>query len=73
MDQTELCYLPATDLAALIRDREVSPTEVVDAEGIVNVRGVAATSRQRTGLNRIDTHRQDQYARRQPSHRTPTP
>src|ERR1035437_496589 len=31
MDRTELCYLPATDLAAKIRAREVSPTEIVKA------------------------------------------
>jgi aspartyl-tRNA(Asn)/glutamyl-tRNA(Gln) amidotransferase subunit A len=31
MNSTELCYLPATDLAALIRKREVSPTEVARA------------------------------------------
>src|SRR5229473_3595217 len=31
MDQTELCYLPATELAALVRRREISPTEVVEA------------------------------------------
>lgn len=31
MDQTDLCYLSATDLAAKVRAREVSPIEVVDA------------------------------------------
>jgi aspartyl-tRNA(Asn)/glutamyl-tRNA(Gln) amidotransferase subunit A len=31
MDQTELCFLSATELAAKIRAREVSPTEVVEA------------------------------------------
>jgi Asp-tRNA(Asn)/Glu-tRNA(Gln) amidotransferase A subunit family amidase len=31
MEPTELCYLPATDLATLIRTRKVSPTEVADA------------------------------------------
>ncbi len=31
MDATELCFLPATELAAAIRDRQVSPVEVTDA------------------------------------------
>jgi Asp-tRNA(Asn)/Glu-tRNA(Gln) amidotransferase A subunit family amidase len=31
MDQTELCYLPATELAAKVRAKKVSPTEVVEA------------------------------------------
>jgi Asp-tRNA(Asn)/Glu-tRNA(Gln) amidotransferase A subunit family amidase len=31
MDATELCYLPATQLAAAIRAKDLSPTEVVDA------------------------------------------
>ena len=31
MDTTELCYTPATDLARMIRDKEVSPVEVADA------------------------------------------
>jgi len=31
MDTTELCYLPATQLAAAIRAKDLSPTEVVDA------------------------------------------
>ena len=31
MDPTELCFLPATALAQLVRTREVSPVEVVDA------------------------------------------
>ena len=31
MDQTELCYQPATELAAGVRAGDVSPTEVVDA------------------------------------------
>jgi len=31
MDTTELCYLPATQLAAAIRAKALSPTEVVDA------------------------------------------
>src|SRR5438874_6877625 len=31
MDATELCFTPATELARLIRAREVSPVEVVDA------------------------------------------
>ncbi len=29
--QTELCFLPATELAARIRRRDVSPVEVVEA------------------------------------------
>jgi Asp-tRNA(Asn)/Glu-tRNA(Gln) amidotransferase A subunit family amidase len=31
MDATDLCYLPATKLAAAIRTKDLSPTEVVDA------------------------------------------
>jgi Asp-tRNA(Asn)/Glu-tRNA(Gln) amidotransferase A subunit family amidase len=31
MDTIELCYLPATQLAAAIRAKDLSPTEVVDA------------------------------------------
>src|SRR5919199_5679611 len=31
MDATELCFTPATELVRLIRTREVSPVEVVDA------------------------------------------
>src|SRR5262245_13588266 len=31
MDPTELCYLPATEQAALVRTRQVSPTEVTRA------------------------------------------
>lgn len=31
MDRTELCYLPATELAAKVRAKEISPTEVVEA------------------------------------------
>ena len=31
MGPTELCFLPATELARLIRHREVSPVHVVDA------------------------------------------
>ena len=31
MASDELCWLSATDLAALIRRRKVSPVEVVDA------------------------------------------
>ncbi len=31
MDQTDLCYMPATDMARSIRDRTISPVEVVDA------------------------------------------
>lgn len=31
MDATELCYTPATQLAAAIRSKELSPTEVIDA------------------------------------------
>ena len=31
MDATELCYIPATQLAAAIRAKECSPTEVVSA------------------------------------------
>ena len=31
MSDPRLCWLPATDLAALIRRRKVSPVEVVDA------------------------------------------
>jgi Asp-tRNA(Asn)/Glu-tRNA(Gln) amidotransferase A subunit family amidase len=31
MDATELCYLPATRLAAAMRTKELSPTEVVEA------------------------------------------
>jgi amidase len=31
MDATELCYLPATQLAAAIRAKDLSPTEVADA------------------------------------------
>ncbi len=31
MNETELCYLPATELLRHLRAREVSPTEVVDA------------------------------------------
>ena len=31
MTSDELCWLSATDLAALIRRRKVSPVEVVDA------------------------------------------
>ncbi|MBV9785717.1 MAG: amidase [Acidisphaera sp.] len=29
MNETDLCYLPATDLAALIREKQISPVEVV--------------------------------------------
>src|SRR5919197_181988 len=31
MPNTELCWLPATELATLIRRKKVSPVEVVDA------------------------------------------
>ena len=31
MDALELCYMSAGDLSRLIRDRQVSPVEVVDA------------------------------------------
>lgn len=31
MDATELCFTPATDLAAMIRRRALSPVEIVDA------------------------------------------
>lgn len=31
MDSTDLCYTPATDMARMIRTREVSPVEIVDA------------------------------------------
>jgi aspartyl-tRNA(Asn)/glutamyl-tRNA(Gln) amidotransferase subunit A len=31
MDQTELCFLPATSLAQLVPTHEVSPIDVVDA------------------------------------------
>ena len=31
MDNTELCFTPATELARLIRDKAVSPVEVTDA------------------------------------------
>jgi Asp-tRNA(Asn)/Glu-tRNA(Gln) amidotransferase A subunit family amidase len=31
MDATELCYTPATKLAAAIRAKEISPVEVTEA------------------------------------------
>src|SRR5262245_33110741 len=31
MDGTELCFTPATELARLVRTREVSPVEIVEA------------------------------------------
>ena len=31
MDATELCFTPATDLAAMIHSRALSPVEIVDA------------------------------------------
>jgi Asp-tRNA(Asn)/Glu-tRNA(Gln) amidotransferase A subunit family amidase len=31
MEMTELCYTPATTLAAMIRTKDLSPTEVIDA------------------------------------------
>ncbi len=31
MNSTELCYTPATDLARMLRTRELSPVEIVDA------------------------------------------
>lgn len=31
MEATDLCYTPATQLAAAIRTKQVSPVEVVDA------------------------------------------
>lgn len=31
MDQTDLCFTPATELARLIRNREVSPVEITEA------------------------------------------
>ena len=31
MDATELCFTPATELAAAIRERRLSPVEIMDA------------------------------------------
>ena len=31
MDATDLCFTPATELAAMIRSRTLSPVEIMDA------------------------------------------
>ena len=31
MDATDLCFTPATELAAMIRSRALSPVEIMDA------------------------------------------
>ncbi len=62
MSQDEICYQPATELAARIRRREISPVEVVDAflaridriNPILNAYCTVTADLARAGARRID-------------------